>query len=150
MMQMILSILQDIRDPRAFNARHDLSAILFIALAASQCGAKTCVDYADFGAAHETELAEIIDLPHGAPSHDGFSRLFRLLDPAEVGAALIRCAQCMREALGLGAAKGVVAVDGKSLKGGYERGRACAALDGGRMGRRDARLHRGLPRARRQ
>jgi len=123
-MQMILSILHDVRDPRSFNARHELSAMLFIALAASLCGAKTCVDYADFGAANETDLAEIIDLRHGAPSHDSFSRLFRLLDPAEVGAALVRFAQSMREALGLGAAKGIVAVDGKSLKRGYERGRA--------------------------
>jgi predicted transposase YbfD/YdcC len=124
-MQMILSILREVHDPRDFNARHELSAILFIALAASLCGAKTCVDYADFGAANEADLAEIVDLPHGAPSHDCFSRLFRLLDPAEVGAALTRFARAMRAGLGLGAPKGVVAVDGKSLKRGYERGRAC-------------------------
>src|SRR5260370_6675906 len=123
-MQTMLSILREVRDPRAFNARHELSAILFIALAASLCGAKTCVDYADFAAANEADLAEIVDLRHGAPSHDCFSRLFRLLDPAEVAAALARFAQAMREALGLGAPKGVVAVDGKSLKRGYERGRA--------------------------
>lgn len=122
-MQTILSILREIRDPRDFNARHELSAILFIALAASLCGAKTCVDYADFAAANEADLAEIVDLPHGAPSHDSFSRLFRLLDPVEVAAALSRFAQAMRAGLGLGAPKGVIAVDGKSLKRGYERGR---------------------------
>lgn len=125
MMQMILSILREVRDPRDFNARHEVSAMLFIALAASLCGAKSCVDYADFAAANEADLAEIVDLPHGAPSHDSFSRLFRLLDPAEVAAALTQFARAMREALGLGAPKGVVTVDGKSLKGGYERGRAC-------------------------
>jgi predicted transposase YbfD/YdcC len=124
-MQTILSILREVRDPRDFNARHELSAMLFVALAASLCGAKTCVDYADFAAANEADLAEIVDLPHGAPSHDSFSRLFRLLDPAEVSAVLARFARAMREGLGLGAPKGVVAVDGKSLKRGYERGRAC-------------------------
>jgi predicted transposase YbfD/YdcC len=123
-MQSLLSILREVRDPRDFNARHDLSAILFIALAASLCGAKTCVDYADFAEANEADLAEIVDLPHGAPSHDSFSRLFRLLDPAEVSAVLRRFSQAMRDALGVGAPKGVVAIDGKSLKGGYERGRA--------------------------
>jgi predicted transposase YbfD/YdcC len=123
-MHTILSILREVRDPRSFNARHELSAILFIALAASLCGAKTCVDYADFAAAHEADLAEIVDLPHGPPSHDCFSRLFRLLDPAEVAAALTRFAQAMRDALGLGAPKGVIAVDGKSLKRGFERGKA--------------------------
>lgn len=123
-MQMILSILREVRDPRDFNARHDLSAMLFVALAASLCGAKTCVDYADFAASNEADLAEIVDLPHGAPSHDSFSRLFRLLDPAEVAAVLTRFGRALRESLGLGAPKGVVAVDGKSLKRGYERGRA--------------------------
>jgi predicted transposase YbfD/YdcC len=33
--------------------------MLFIALAASLCGAKTCVEYADFAAANEAELSEI-------------------------------------------------------------------------------------------
>jgi predicted transposase YbfD/YdcC len=123
-MESLLTILREIRDPRDFNARHELSAMLFIALAGSLCGAKTCVDYADFAASNEADLSEIVDLPHGAPSHDSFSRLFRLLDPAEVAAALSRFAVALREGLGLGAPNGVVAVDGKSLRRGYERGRA--------------------------
>src|SRR5665213_1837621 len=120
----LLSILREVRDPRDFNARHELSAMLFIALAASLCGSKTCVDYADFAAANEIDLAQIVDLPHGAPSHDSFSRLFRLLDPAEMAGVLSRFAVALREGLGLAAPNGVVAVDGKSLRRGYERGRA--------------------------
>lgn len=123
-MQTILSILNEVRDPRDFNARHDLGSILFIALAATLCGAKTCVDYADFGAANEEMLAEIVDLPHGAPSHDCFSRIFRLLDADEVSAALTRFCQAVRTALNVGPPKGVVAVDGKRLRGAYERGRS--------------------------
>src|SRR6478672_11624087 len=80
-MQPVLSILREVRDPRAPNARHELSAILFIALAATLCGQQSCVHIADFGAVNEAELAEIVELPHGAPSHDCFSRVFRLLDP---------------------------------------------------------------------
>ena len=124
-MDIILTILREVRDPRDFNARHDLTAILFIALAALLCGCKTCVDFADFGAVNEAELAQIVDMPHGAPSHDCFSRVFRLLDPAELSSALGRFALAMREALGLGAPSGVIAVDGKSLRRAYERGRAC-------------------------
>jgi predicted transposase YbfD/YdcC len=123
-METILSILRDIRDPRDFNARHDLSAILFLALAATLCGAKSCVDIADFAAAHAEDLGEIVDLPYGAPSHDCFSRVFRLLDPEEMAATLRRFAQAMREGLGLGPVQGVVAIDGKSLKRGYERGKS--------------------------
>jgi len=123
-MQTIISIFREVRDPRDFNARHELGAMLFIALAATLCGAKSCVEIADFAEANLEILGEIVDLPHGAPSHDSFSRLFRLLDPAELGAALHRFAAALRQGLGLGPAKGVVAVDGKSLRRGYERGRA--------------------------
>ena len=125
-MEPVLSILREVRDPRAFNARHKLPAILFIALAATLCGQRSCVHIADFGAVNEAELAEIVDLPHGAPSHDCFSRLFRLLDPGELAKTLARFVGAIRQGLGLGAPSGVVAVDGKSLRKAYERGRACA------------------------
>jgi hypothetical protein len=39
--------IREIRDPRDFNARHDVAAMLFIALAATLCGAKSSVDIAD-------------------------------------------------------------------------------------------------------
>ena len=123
-METLISIFRDIRDPRDFTAQHDLPAMLFIALAATLCGAKSCVDFADFAAAHEDQLAEIVDLCHGAPSHDCFSRLFRLLDPEEMAQAFARFAKALREGLELGPVKGVVAVDGKRLRRGYERGRA--------------------------
>src|SRR6266849_859483 len=124
-MDSLISIFHEVRDPRDFNARHDVSAMLFIALAATLCGAKSCVDIADFAAAYEVDLAEIVHLSHGAPSHDSFSRLFRLLDPEQMAQAFARFAQALREGLGLDPAKGVVAVDGKRLRRGYERGRAC-------------------------
>jgi predicted transposase YbfD/YdcC len=123
-METLVSIFREVRDPRDINARHDCSAMLFIALMATLCGAKSCVEIADFAAAHVEILGEIVDLPHGAPSHDSFSRLFRLIDPAELATALVRFGQALRAALGIGPPKGVVAIDGKSLKRGYERGRA--------------------------
>lgn len=124
-METLVWIFREVRDPRDFNARHDLPAMLFTALAATLCGAKSCVDIADFTAAHEAEFAEIVDLRHGAPSHDSFSRLFRLLDPEEMAKVFARFVNALREGLGLDPAKGVVAVDGKRLRRGYERGRAC-------------------------
>lgn len=105
-MQALIAIFHEVRDPRDFNARHDLAAMLFIALAATLCGAKTCVDIADFAAANEAELAQIVDLPHGAPSHDSFSRLFRLLDPEEMTEAFARFQTALRAELGLPPAKG--------------------------------------------
>jgi len=125
-MEVILTILREVRDPRDINARHDLSAILFVSLAATLCGAKSCVDIADFAEANFAALNEIAPMPHGPPSHDCFSRVFRLLEPEELASALARICAALRQALGLGPPKGVVAVDGKSLRRAYERGRSFA------------------------
>jgi len=122
----LLSILREVNDPRDFNARHELGMILFVALSATLCGAKSCVDIADFAAGRAEELREIVDLPHGPPSHDTFSRVFRLLDPQALAEAFHAFMTALRAGLGLGPARGVVAVDGKSLRRGYEKG--CAFM----------------------
>jgi len=124
-MQSFIAILREVRDPRDINARHPVASILFLTLAATLCGAKSSVDAAEFAQAHEEELSTIVNLPYGAPSHDTFSRLFRLLDPAELAKAFTAFMTALRTGLGLGPAQGVIAIDGKSLRRGYEKGRAC-------------------------
>ncbi len=123
-MEELITILREVRDPRDFNARHDCGAMLFVALMATLCGAQSCVDIADFAEANAKELSGIVDFPYGAPSHDSFSRLFRLLDPEELARSFTAFARALRAGLGLGPAKGVVAIDGKRLRGGFERGRS--------------------------
>jgi predicted transposase YbfD/YdcC len=123
-MQSFIGILRDVRDPRDINARHDVSTLLFLALAGTLCGAKSCVEIADFVAGSEEDLSAIVDLPHGPPSHDTFSRLFRLLDPAEMAKAFGAFMAAMRAELGLPPRRGVVAIDAKSLRRGYHKGRA--------------------------
>lgn len=123
-MQSYISILREVRDPRDMNARHPVETILFLTLAATLCGAKSCVEVAEFAADREGELGDIVDLPYGAPSHDTFSRLFRLLDPAELARSFATFMTALRAELGLGAPQGVVAIDGKSLRRGYEKGRS--------------------------
>jgi predicted transposase YbfD/YdcC len=123
-MQSFVSILREVRDPRDINARHPVASILFLTLAATLCGAKSSVDAAEFAEAHAEELSKIVDLPYGAPSHDTFSRLLRLLDPVELAKAFTAFMTALRAGLGLGPAQGVVAIDGKSLRRGYEKGRA--------------------------
>lgn len=115
-------IFADVADPRDYTSRHLLHEILFIALAASLCGADDCVAYAEFGRARETWLRQFLTLPCGVPSHDTFTRVFRLLDPAALEAALQRFVAALGQALAHTAGRGVVAIDGKSLKRGYEKG----------------------------
>jgi predicted transposase YbfD/YdcC len=119
-----ITIFREVHDPRDINARHDLGELLFLALSATLCGAKTCVEIADFVEGRQDEFAEILSLKHGVPSHDTFSRVFRLLDPAELERAFMGFMTALRGALGLPAPKGVVAIDAKSLRRGYDKGRA--------------------------
>ena len=106
----------DLPDPRTGNARrHNLLALLTIALTASICGAESCVDFADFGRDRAALFAEFVDLPAGLPSHDTFSRLFRLLDPA----SFARCFGAFLDQLGEAGA-GVLAIDGKTLRRSFD------------------------------
>lgn len=112
----------DLVDPRADNARHGLVEIVFIALLATLCGATSCSDMEEFGLSKEALLRSVLTLEHGIPSHDTFSRVFRLLDPKAFEAAFGRFMQAFAAAAKLGKTKGVVAVDGKSLRRAYAAG----------------------------
>jgi predicted transposase YbfD/YdcC len=125
-MPFLLSVLREVHDPRDINARHDLAELLFLSLAATLCGARSCVEIAEFVEGREEELREIVTLRRGCPSHDTFSRVFRLLDPQELSHAVGDFLAALRRGLGLGPRPtGIVAVDGKALRRGYEKGRAC-------------------------
>ena len=103
-------------DPRTGNAtRHDLLEILTIALTATICGAESCSDFADFAVDREDLFREFLRLENGVPSHDTFSRVFRLLDPAAFSACFGR----FLEELGT-AGQGVIAIDGKTLRRSFD------------------------------
>ena len=104
-MELVLAIFADIDDPRDHTAPYELPVLLFLALAATLCGTRSCVDIADFAAANRADLVDIIALPADAtPSHDTFSRLFRLLDAEQLEATLRRFGAALRRGLGLGPA----------------------------------------------
>ena len=113
----------EVVDPRAGNARHDLLELVFVALAAVLCGAEDCTDMAEFAEAKLSLLRQVVKLAHGAPSHDTFSRVFRLLEPEPFEAAFTKFTLAFA-----GALEGVVAIDGKALRGAYERGRKATPL----------------------
>jgi predicted transposase YbfD/YdcC len=113
----------EVPDPRADNARHDFLEVVFIALAAMLCGAEDCTDMAIFGRSKLELLKQVLKLPHGPPSHDTFSRVFRLIAPEPFEAAFAKFTAAFA-----GALTGVVAIDGKALRGAYERGRKATPL----------------------
>jgi predicted transposase YbfD/YdcC len=120
-------VFRGLPDPRAGNARHDLFEVLFIALAATLCGADSCSEMAEFGQSKEGFLRLFLRLEHGIPSHDTFSRVFRLLKPEAFEKAFRRFIAVFAKANEL-TLTGVVAVDGKALRGAFERGRRSTPL----------------------
>lgn len=120
-------VFRRLEDPRAANALHDLAEVLFIALAAVLCGAKGATDMALFGRSKEELLRQFLRLEHGVPSHDTFSRVFRLLEPQAFEKDFRRFMAAFAKAQGV-ALTGIVAIDGKALRGAYERGKAATPL----------------------
>lgn len=116
-----------LQDPRAVNCQHDLLEVLFIALAALLCGAEGASDMERFGLAKEGVLRTFLRLEHGIPSHDTFSRILRILDPVAFEKAFHKFVLAFARAskIDLG---GVIAIDGKSLRGAFERGRRATPL----------------------
>jgi hypothetical protein len=73
-----------IAPPRTGNAGlHDLHELMVIALCAVLSGGQGATHMAAFAVAKEPFLRSFLKLENGLPSHDTFSRLFRLLDPEQ-------------------------------------------------------------------
>lgn len=118
-MHLFLSAFNDVPDPRADNARHDLSELLVIAFVAVLCGATTCAGMAVFGRAKESLFRDFLNLKHAIPSHDTFSTVFRAIDPKALDAAFGKVLADVTALLGEG---DVIAVDGKALRGARSKG----------------------------
>src|ERR1700742_1036033 len=114
---------EDLPDPRAPNALHDLTELLFIALLSTLCGATSCTDMALFARTKAYLLEPVLTLKHGLPSHDTFSRVFRMLDPQAFEQSFQRFMKAFAKAAKIKRPRGVVALDGKALRRGYERGK---------------------------
>ena len=121
------SIFRALRDPRAGNSRHELLEVLFIALLATLCGAEGAADMERFGHAKEGLLRGFLRLEHGVPSHDTFSRVFRLLDPVVFERAFLDFVRAFARFNKLNLT-GIIAIDGKSLRGAYERGKSAVPM----------------------
>src|ERR1700686_3309058 len=110
--------------PRTGNAAlHDFHEILAIAMCAVLCGGQGSVDMGLFAKSKETFLRGFLKLENGVPSHDTFSRLFRMLNPEQFRAAFQRFMARFSEQC-----QGVVAIDGKVLRRSFDRASEKSAL----------------------
>ena len=116
-MGMLMEDLEPLEDPRHGNAeRHSLHDILVIALCTILCGGETCTDMALFGQSKREFLQSFLPLRNGIPSHDTFSRVFRLLDPEAFHKWFLGFMGQFAQGC-----EGVLAIDGKTLRRSYDR-----------------------------
>lgn len=103
----------DVKDARRGPARrHDLQEMIIAAICAVRCGSDGWVDVADWCEDNEAWLKSFLVLKNGAPSHDTFGKVFRVLDATVFESCFRRWIDSV-----VGAAKGVVAFDGKTVRG---------------------------------
>ena len=102
--------LEPLEYPRRGNAgRHSLHDILVIALCTILCGGETCTGMALFGQSKREFLESFLPLRNEIPSHDTFSRVFRLLGPEAFQKWFLGFMRQFAQGC-----EGVLAVDGKS------------------------------------
>jgi predicted transposase YbfD/YdcC len=113
-------------DPRreTKNMRHDFLEVLTVALCGVLCGADDWVSVARFGEAKREWFETFLELPHGIPSHDTFSDIFAKINPE----AFQRSFSSWASSLASRIPGDIVAVDGKTLRGSYDRASSKAAI----------------------
>lgn len=121
----LIYFLEAIDDPRIDRQKkHDLIDVLIIAICAAICGAKNWVEVEEFGKAKMNWFSSFLNLAHGIPSHDTFRRVFILLDPEQFRKAFIEWVKVVTQDKDLKQ----ICIDGKALRGSFERGKASSAI----------------------
>jgi predicted transposase YbfD/YdcC len=116
---------QDLDDPRVERTRkHPLINILFIAVCGVLSGANSFAGIQEFGCDRRQWFARYLDLSNGIPSDDTFARVLARLDPAAFEKCLLSWVQAVQEI----SEHRLIAIDGKTLRGSYDRGDGKAAI----------------------
>lgn len=114
-----------ITDPRIERTKlHDLKDIITIAICAVICCADTWVEIEEYGKAKQKWLNKFLKLSNGIPSHDTFSRVFARINPEEFQTSFINWIQSISNLT----SGEVIAIDGKTLRHSYDKGKDKAAI----------------------
>lgn len=114
-----------LKDPRVERTRwHLLTDIITIAILAVIAGAQGWEDIEEYGLNKKEWLETFLELPFGIPSPDTFRRVFEKINPKEFEQCFRQWVQSLVEKLGVE----VVAIDGKTHRGTYDRESKLKAL----------------------
>jgi predicted transposase YbfD/YdcC len=113
----LLAILSKVPDTRQqAKVMHSLVDILFISIVATIAGADDWQCIEDFVEAKADWFRKFIPLANGVPSHDTIERVFKQIDPKIFLQCFMEWTQLIAEIV----QKGVIAIDGKTMRGSYD------------------------------
>jgi predicted transposase YbfD/YdcC len=114
-----------VKDPRVERTRwHLLTDIITISILAVIAGSQGWEDIEEYGLNKKEWLETFLKLPFGIPSPDTFRRVFERINPKEFEQCFRVWVQSLVEKLGVE----VVAIDGKTHRGSYDRESKLKAL----------------------
>lgn len=116
---------EDIKDPRVEQTKkHQLIDILVIAILAVISGAQEWEDIENYGISKQKWLEEFLALPNGIPSDDTFRRVFEFINPEELNCCFLKWIETLVTKMG----GEIIPIDGKTIRGSYDRNQGFAAL----------------------
>lgn len=114
----IVECFSEVDDPRIDRTkRHLLVDILCLSVFAVIAGAEGWEEIEEFGRQKYDWLKKYLKLPHGIPSHDTISRVFRALKPEAFQEAFLCWMETLHERVGMT----LVAIDGKTVRRSHDR-----------------------------
>ena len=123
--QQWISQFQDLKDPRGLQGQeHAFLSIVLIAILAVIGGATGWDDIELYAVSHQQWLGTFLDLSHGVPHADTYRRVFERVNPE----ALQRCFLGWVNQVVKQAGAQVIPIDGKCVKGSYDRNKKQSAL----------------------
>jgi predicted transposase YbfD/YdcC len=109
---------------RGQGKRHHLLDVITIAICAIIAGAEGWTDMELFGQTKEEWFRGFLELPHGIPSDDTFRRVFEVIDPVKFQQRFMNWVQTISDLT----AGEVIAIDGKAVRGTYQKDRKKRAV----------------------
>lgn len=123
--QQWLSQFEALEDPRGLQGReHAFLSLVLIAILATIGGATGWEDIEIYAESHQQWLERLLDLKHGIPHADTYRRVFERINPEALQRCFLGWVNQVVEATGAQ----VIPIDGKSVRGSYERSKKQSAL----------------------
>lgn len=118
----LLERIQALPDPRQQKkCRHNFGEVIFMSICGILCGADDWNSIQLFAEHKSDWFRKYLTLPNDIPSHDTFNRVFSLLEPASFR-VMFTC--WVQEMLLETPLSGVIAIDGKTVRGSRKKGAA--------------------------